>query len=161
MTETWLYDGIDSESVFDETYVTYRADRTVHTYEHANNVENENPIGGGALIAIKKISSNRLGHWEREVPFDNIWIKINTISGKKIFINCIYINPSTKFDRYNQYFQQLNEIVNIREPNASFIIIGDFNLPCIEWYPINNRCIALNHQGRHAYIDKSFANKSH
>lgn len=84
LTETWLTDGIDSESIFDETYVTYRADRTARTYSRATNRLEEDLTGGGALIAIKNnISTNRLRHWELEVPFDNVWVKINTNNTKK------------------------------------------------------------------------------
>lgn len=84
LTETWLCDGIDFESIFDETYITYRADRTVHTYTRANDQTNEDLMGGGASIAIEKnIYTNRLRHWEMEVPFDNIWIKINAVNAKK------------------------------------------------------------------------------
>lgn len=47
-TESWLNDQIESESIFDETFVVYRADRTLETYQRTHNV------GGGCLIAIKK-----------------------------------------------------------------------------------------------------------
>lgn len=39
-------------------------------------------------------------------------------------------------------------IMNRREPNSKFIIIGDFNIPCIEWFDEIGRCIALNYEGR-------------
>lgn len=148
LTETWLYDGIDSESLFDESYITYRCDRTSRTYPNAN-INEDNFRGGGALISLKRnISASRMKHWELEVPFDNVWVKINTNCSKKIFINCIYINHESSFDRLNLYLRQLNEIINIREPNAKFLILGDFNLSCIQWEWADNRCIALNYEGR-------------
>lgn len=55
---------------------------------------------------------------------------------------------STSTNRINGYFKQLYDIINLREPDSYFIILGDFNLSCIEWYFENNRCIALNHEGR-------------
>lgn len=152
LTETWLNDRFDSEGIFDDTYITYRSDKTNSTYRNTANgrrVNDVNLVGGGALIAIKKnISAIRMGNWESEIPFDNVWLKINTKNSIKIFVNCIYINHATNFERLNLYLKQLNEIVNIREPNSQFIIMGDFNLSCIEWYFDNNRCIALNHEGR-------------
>lgn len=79
LTETWLHDQIDSESIFNDSYVTYRADRTNRTYTTPNDRGNDNYLGDGALIAIKNnISAIRLKSWELEVPFDNIWLKINT-----------------------------------------------------------------------------------
>lgn len=101
------------------------------------------------MIAIKRnISSIRIKNWEIEAPFDNVWIKINTTTTKKIFINCIYINHLSNFDRINSYFKLLHDIINVREPDSHFIILGDFNLSCIEWYFEINKCIALDYEGR-------------
>lgn len=148
LTETWLSENFDSESIFDDDeYVTHRADRTIRTY---NNYANSNSLmGGGALIAIKRnISATRVKNWEMEVPFDNVWLKINTKNSKKKFINCIYINPQTNFDRFNSYLEFLQDTINSREPDAQFLILGDFNLACIEWFYHLNHCIAINYEGR-------------
>lgn len=40
--------------------------------------------------------------------------------------------------------------MNRREPNSKFIIFGDFNIPCIDWFQENDRCIALTYEGRMA-----------
>lgn len=82
------------------------------------------------------------------MPFDNVWLKINTNDSKKIFISCIHINPRTDFERFKSYLELLQDIINSREPNAQFLIIGDFNLSCIEWFYQTDHCIAINHQGR-------------
>lgn len=148
ITESWLSNNFNSESIFDDdAYVTHRADRTPRTYP--NYEEGSDLLGGGALIAIKRnISATRVRNWESEVPFDNVWLKINKTDSKKIFINCIYINHETNFDRLNLYLTQLQDIMNTREPDAQFFIIGDFNLSCIEWFYQTNQCIAINYQGR-------------
>lgn len=155
ITESWLNERFDSECIFDsDTYVTHRSDRSQRTYPSSIENADDNTqdlIGGGALIAIKRnISASRMNQWEQEVPFDNVWIRINTHNEKKIYINCIYINHNSNFDRINLYFKQLFDIVNTREPNANFVIVGDFNLSCIEWSYTTNRCIALRHEGRMA-----------
>lgn len=149
-TETWLSSRFDSEGIFDDTYAIHRADRSERTYVGPrNNLNDDNITRGGALIAIKNnISSIRMKKWEEEVPFDNVWIKINTKSTKKIFINCIYINHASNFNKINTYFKQLHDIINSREPDSFFVILGDFNLSCIEWYFENNKCLALNYEGR-------------
>lgn len=63
LTETWLCDSFASESIFNDTYIVHRADRTHRTYvrnQHMN-TNNSNFIGGGSLIAIKKnISACRM-----------------------------------------------------------------------------------------------------
>lgn len=91
-----------------------------------------------------------MSEWEMESPYDNVWLRINTKNSTKLFINCIYINDKTSFDSIMIYFDLLIDIMNRREPNAKFIILGDFNLPCINWYHDNNKCIAIHHEGRMA-----------
>lgn len=86
--------------------------------------------------------------WEEEIPFDNVWIKLNTHDNSKIFINTIYIPGWACFEHINSYFEQLFDIINTREPYARFIILGDFNLPCIEWISSGNNCIPSSFEGR-------------
>lgn len=84
LTETWLCNRFDSESIFDvDEYITHRCDRTQNTYQRPNsslNTDNDELIGGGALIAIKRnISAIRLKNWEQEIPFDNVWIPFDKL----------------------------------------------------------------------------------
>lgn len=63
------------------------------------------------------------------------------------------MNHATNFDRFNLYMKLLQDIINVREPNAyyyKFLILGDFNLANIEWYHHINHCIATNYEGRFA-----------
>lgn len=155
LTETWLNDNFSSESIFDhDIYTVHRADRTSRTYTRPNSSgqsNSEDLMGGGCLIATgKNIPNLRMSHWESEVPYDNVWLKIGTNNASKIFINCVYINCRTTFDSFNIYLKHLHDIINIREPDAKFIILGDFNLSCIEWYYDNNHCTPLIYDGRMA-----------
>lgn len=56
----------------------------------------------------------------------------------------------TNYENFNLYLEQLNDIINRREPNAKFIIMGDFNLSCIEWAYENNQSFAISYEGRMA-----------
>lgn len=155
LTETWLNDKINSNEIFDGgLFVVHRSDRTSRTYTRPNNSNasnNDNFMGGGALIAINKnIPALRLTDWELETPYENVWLKISTSNKTKLFINCVYINNVTSFDRFVIYLDLLHDIINRREPNAKFIILGDFNLSCIEWYFDNNKCTPVSHEGRMA-----------
>lgn len=155
LTETWLNDKIDSENIFDGSqFNVYRSDRTLRTYSSARGRilnENDRIVGGGCLLAIKNnIPAMRLNDWELEIPFDNVWLKISTTGISKLFVNCIYINDKASFEQRNQYLDFLQDVINRREPNAKFFILGDFNLPSIEWYLENGRCSALNFTGRMA-----------
>lgn len=155
LTETWLNDSIESEEIFDGgLYTVHRCDRTARTYSRpgeSNVSNNGNLVGGGSLIAIKNhIPALRLTEWESEAPYENVWLKISTSNSTKLFVNCVYINNLNSFDRFMTYLNLLHDIINRREPNGKFIILGDFNLSSIEWHYENGRCSPLIHDGRMA-----------
>lgn len=139
-TEHWLNDDFSSSEYFDETFFVERDDRD----------RNDKAWGGGALIAIKNyIPYKRRNDWELNVPFDNIWIEIKSkTNAEKTFINVIYIPPRTNFSDYQKYLDFLTEVMCAREPNAKFLVMGDFNLGgSIEWFFFDNECLALSHEG--------------
>lgn len=153
LSETWLNDTINSAQLFDNTYNVFRSDRNVEKYNilkrNRQNLPPEADItGGGCLIALKKnITAIRMSDWENEVPFDNVWLKLNSKSNVKTFINTIYIPGWASYDHVNLYLEQLFDIVNVRHPYANFIILGDFNLSCIKWIPNGNHCIPIRPEG--------------
>lgn len=102
------------------------------------------------MIAIKnKIAYKRVYNWENDSIFENVWIELrsNTTS-IKYFINVVYIPPQTRYGEYSQYFGSVTEIMCVREPNAKFIISGDFNFGAsIEWCLYEGSCIPLTHNG--------------
>lgn len=154
LTETWLNDTHSSSELFDDTYNTFRADRNVHNYNilRANRPDlppETNVMGGGCLIALKnEYSALRMTKWEDEIPFDNVWLKLNTSGNSKIYLHTIYLPGWASFEHYNMYFEQLHDIINIRDPYARFVLLGDFNIPSIKWFPSGNHCIPLSCEGR-------------
>lgn len=73
--------------------------------------------------------------WEQELPFESTWIEIKSKSSfNKLFVNAVYIPPNTKFEHYEKYLDSITEIMCAREPNAKFIVVGDFNMGAsIDW----------------------------
>lgn len=88
--------------------------------------------------------------WENETPFDNVWLKINTSGSSKLFVNCIYIPGWASFDQVKLYYSQISFIVNEKVPYSRFLILGDFNLACIEWSQSTDRCLPIIYDGRQA-----------
>lgn len=142
-TEHWLNENFNSSEYFDSTFFVERGDRS----------RADKKWGGGALIAIKNhISYMRRSDWERELPFENVWIELKKKSNSpKMFINVIYIPPGTTLTEYEIYCDILTEIMCAREPNAKFLVFGDFNFGAsIEWFPYMNECLAISHGGDRA-----------
>lgn len=140
LTETWLNDSFHSTEFFSDTYFVERCDRQIPGVER----------GGGVLIALKNyISYSRIYDWERVVPFDNIWISIKCENTHDpLFINVVYIPPSSRYDQYDKYFDNLNEIICNAGPNAKFLILGDFNMGAsITWQTTNQECLVLSYEG--------------
>lgn len=84
LTETWLRDDIPSNFYFDDSFIVERNDRNDTTKTR----------GGGCLIAYKShLSANRMHEWEKQLPFENVWLKLKQKSNKKLVINVSYIPP--------------------------------------------------------------------
>lgn len=139
-TEHWLNDDFSSSEYFDETYFVERDDR----------ISRDKKWGGGALIAIKSnLTYKRVDEWEKETTFENVWIELRSnSSNSKTFVNVVYIPPQSSYDNYSKYFDSLTEIMCVREPNARFIVVGDFNMGAsIEWYSENGLCYPVFYDG--------------
>lgn len=139
LTETWLQSNVSSTELFNETYVTHRSDRIL---------SDEVQTGGGVLVAIKNnIVANRLTAWEQEIPFENIWLKIQTNDSTKIYLNTIYLKSGFNSAHLKQYLDHITDIMLNREPYSKFIILGDFNMSNIEWFRSGKCFTAIDFDG--------------
>lgn len=154
LTESWLNKNINSNELFDgDIYNVFRADRTAEKYnilksKQTNIPTDDDILGGGCVVALRRnLSAVRMTNWESEIPFDNIWLKLNTTGNTNIFIHNIYLPGWTSSDHMKQYFNHLFDIINIREPYARYILLGDFNFSCINWSPLNDHYIPIYNEG--------------
>lgn len=139
-TEHWLNNDFNNGEYFDDSYFVERSDRNRIGVSR----------GGGALIAIKNfIAYKRYHEWENESSFDNVWIQIKTNShSHKLFVNLVYIEPETRYTKYEEYLDSLTAIMCSQDPNTKFLILGDFNLAgSVEWFFYNNECLPLTYEG--------------
>ncbi len=131
LTETWLDAGQPLKgqmNVLNEYYDVYRGDRPLGSKAG----------GGGALIAVSatlysdRVPLNGFDHLEFVcVQFCN--------ESKSIFVYCAYIPPMSTSTKhiYKDHFQAIRSInVNI---NDILIVVGDFNIPNIEWQSNDNK----------------------
>lgn len=135
LTETWLNKNIDNGELGLFNYNIFRCDR----------IFNEKITrGGGSMIAINNEINSKLIMSESN-NIEEVFIEF-TLAKKKYLLGCVYIPPASKYDAYLTH-QQTIENLTLKYPNHELIVIGDFNLPHINW---SNSPFKLNQT---AYLD--------
>lgn len=118
LTETWLSHKIQNNEILNTTkqFNIYRQDRTDRT-------------GGGVLIAI---SDHIDSFCVRVVANIEIICVGVTLNFKKIILIACYRPPSCTSSFVNDLHDVINMIV-VRFPGATLLVLGDFNYPTIHW----------------------------
>lgn len=129
ITESWLHAGILDGEVSDSRYDVFRYDRDLPAAMKET--------GGGVLALVhRRLNASRVdiscsGYMEILV----VTISAKTLkSGKNLHIMCSYIPPDS--DRIPD---SVDNVINMtkslydRHPRDNFLIVGDFNLPCVQW----------------------------
>lgn len=117
LSETWLNSSIYNSELFNNEYVVFRRDRD------ANLTGMER--GGGVIVGVKScFVAKRL--FELETNSENIWIKVRLSSTYSIILALVYFAPSSNFETYKNFFDQL-DLYTLK--NERIIVLGDFNLP--------------------------------
>ena len=114
-TESWLHSGIASGEIFPSRYQVFRRDRTTDAH-------------GGVFLAIKNtlIASEEKN---LETETESIWASIHVKGISPVFIGAFYRPQSTNED----YIRQLDIALNKIPRQASIWLLGDFNLPHVDW----------------------------
>ena len=119
LTETWLSNKVKDPALCPKDYNIIRCDRT-HT------------TGGGVLLLYKSIFDVvEISHSNNNDPFEYICVDI--YDGKKPFrVICFYIPPTCS--NTPQVIENVCNIINLYASSSKPIfIIGDFNMPTIDW----------------------------
>lgn len=129
-TETWLNESVYDYEFCDDRYLIFRRDRT----RNSLNCKRE---GGGVLVAVRKdIRARRQLGWECDCEL--LWLTI-PVTGKLTnycFINIcvVYVPPPLKADYIDNLCENIEHRIATSCSAASLnLLIGDFNLPNIEW----------------------------
>ncbi|XP_031627431.1 uncharacterized protein LOC116343496 [Contarinia nasturtii] len=108
---------------FDNSYHVYRKDR----YETGSSLCR----GGGILIAVNsKLSSTNIMIDDTN-QLECVCVKVNINSKFNVFIYAAYIPPNSQSDIYKCHSNAINHIP--LAPNDTIIVMGDFNLPLVNW----------------------------
>ena len=112
LSETWLSDKIYSKEILPSGYTIYRSDR--HTR------------GGGVLLGVSSSLSSHLLISHSTIDL----VVVQLLTSPPITLCCIYIPPSCSPDYFSSCLSALTDIITHHE---NVIILGDFNLPDINW----------------------------
>lgn len=134
ITETWLISGILDGEVSDSRYDVFRLDR--------NYAVTKTTRGGGVMVlARRELGAFLLGNSSVTPPTDMIWVTVpaksfNPSVGGNLHIALVYISPDN--NSLPQYVDNVIESVSYvfnSHKNDNFLIVGDFNMPNIQWSP--------------------------
>lgn len=133
LTETWLHAGILDGEICDARYEVYRRDRSP--------IDSGKSLGGGVLIATKqklgaRYSKITQGNTELlwvTIPARNIGGRTNH-SAQDLHIAALYIPPDPHMlPTHIDFFLSVFDSYFNQYPHHNYLLIGDFNLPCIQW----------------------------
>ena len=120
ITESWGNDSITDGIFAIKGYNMYRDDKTSST-------------GGGALLYIKDSIEQRNCKTFNSICFESsVWCWIVGKGGKKILVGTIYRSPNSNGENDKRLAEMIKKATEIAGQNR-FIILGDFNLPNIDW----------------------------
>lgn len=123
-TETWLNPEINNAEIFANKFLVYRQDRNV-----LNSTKSD---GGGVLIAVLSVIDSELFLIPNTETIECICVKLK-LSNKHIYIYCLYIPPNSSEDVLTKHLKALEFLSDQLRDSEFIIIVGDFNLPTINW----------------------------
>jgi exonuclease III len=124
ITETWLTNMAPSDIFKFNAYSVYRRDRV-------------NDAHGGVMFLVKNgLASEQIS---RESQIEILWVMVYFGAQRMVF-GVYYRAHVSHVHEFEQLRQELEFIVN-RYPNVPIVLVGDFNMPDINWTEGVSACI--------------------
>ena len=127
--ETWLNEDVLDNEIL-QGYTIYRNDRS-------------NYRGGGVLLAIKSDLRSLRRNQLEGTHCELVMVEVFPLGRPKLIIGVFYRPPNDNTDS----LLDLRSSLDILDESCRFILVGDFNLPRINWshdYPTPSSCHNLN-----------------
>ncbi len=122
-TETWLNDTVFNNEIIPIGYSIYRKDRSAR--------------GGGVLIAV----NDNIPSWSVKSPSHLEVTSVALQLDKVIIISTVYVPPNAPMSCMQSLCTYL---ACLSSENSSLVVVGDFNLPDIDWPALQGSCPASN-----------------
>ena len=133
LNETWLKPSILNTEILPSDYNVFRLDRSIQS--HPIDPINPNKFrrnGGGVLIAV----NSKLSLQSKVVPIKCAAqlpaIELTLPDSTKIIISTCYRIGALGMANCNEIMQALNKLSR-KKMLRKFLVIGDFNLKCVNW----------------------------
>lgn len=126
-SETWLNMSVHSSELFDHNFQVFRRDR--------ESTGSEKKDGGGVMIAVNN-SYPATRHLDMESSAEDIWISLESESGGRVFVGCVYIPPGDA-SALKELFDALHRNEAKFNRHTTFLC-GDFNFSSLLWCPVVN-----------------------
>lgn len=122
LTETWLNNLHFTSDYFPNCYSVFRADRPDPNFRDVR--------GGGSLIAVKKslVFSRR---FDLEGADECVFVEVKLKNNTSLLLGTGYFSPTTAEAQYQGFKTTL--IQKLTNYDGQIIILGDFNLPGVDW----------------------------
>lgn len=132
LTETWLCDSILDSELCDASYDIFRSDR--------NLTLTNKKTGGGSLILVKSALNAAVRPEWLVDSLELVWISIPKHSLKNangnLHVASVYIPGESNSNHQPQDIDTFIDSCTKAFSTSledNFLIVGDFNLPCIKW----------------------------
>lgn len=113
LTETWLSPSISTAELNFSNYTAFRCDRS--------SLYSSNNRGGGVLIAVQSTLICKV-------------LNVSVKNVEHVFVLLSLYSTCLSFNNIRTIFKAVNELF-ISNPKAKFVLLGDFNLPSLNWSP--------------------------
>ena len=124
LTESFLSPQIGSAEVGIPGYVLFRSDR--------NHISDSRR--GGSCVYVRSNFNTREVKKSLNKPTETILLEIDTGGHRKVILGCVYRSTSPKFRSNEDYY--INSLVEIESEysgRAAICVMGDYNMPAIDW----------------------------
>ena len=140
LNETWLKSSIHDSEILDlEAYKVFRLDRSQKTHlPDPHDPKKFRKYGGGVLIAIKIQLVVQTNYIEPRSKSEILAVEFKLNNSTKIIIATCYRVGTLGYINLNEISKSIKTIIHKRGVRE-FVLVGDFNLPKIEWSDQSSR----------------------
>ena len=130
ITETWLSPDYWDNEILPTGYTIYRRDR--------------NSCGSGVLLAVRNRILSKLLNTPSDI--EGVTVEINRTNPTNVSV--IYAAPQSSVSYFDSCCKHLSNLTNTCLPT---IVVGDFNLPNIDWETLSESSIISNQICEHIF----------